>query len=1118
MNTKLFNKALLQASKLQLVIAAIVLGIFAPQSRAANIFMIGSSITDQVNYGGFETLAESQGFEHHWGRHIILGAPLGFIWNNPNSGFRTEPFGYYPNALVNYDWNAVTLQTGDSELEPDADAMTKFIDLTQTRPYNAENTEFFIFSRWPRQDRGEYSAFWVLEYTGGTLLSQTADYFNDLTEEMRSRYPDTSIRLMPVGNVMYELDQRMEEGLIPGFSDVYEFYADNSHLNAYGQYTVAVTYYSVIYRSDPRGLPHTGFNITPSTAALIQDAVWSVVTSHPLVGVSADEGLTITNFRLDKGAHNRPYTYQMRALFGAEPYTWSISSGELPNGLSLSSGGLISGTPSEVGEFVLEFTVTDNDGNTSTKELTLDIIVNTIPQITTQSSLPSGHQGTPYSVNLHADLGDPPLVWRRTGGALPLGLTLSSTGRIFGTPAFSGNFSVTVQVADDDFPADTHTRTFTLSVGPPEANTIATPRAASAPNLDGVLDEPIWVNGQTADSVVVGSTNNTVDFKAAWDVDYLYLGFDVIDSSTPTGTANDMLEVLLDSLHDRQSSMNVDDRWVRISRGGAMSEFFARGSGILSAVAEKEGGYIVEVAVPWSNLDRTPYAGMGIGFDLLNRDATDGADSAGVVTWNGSDSAAPAPATFGNLMLTNTLVGTPQGGMVLAYEPFVGPARPVYSEGVPLGFGEPWTVQNGSTDSYIIAEQSKLTYGSPLTFGQLRGYGLGLSGGRDYLNCGRRLDLNGVFADYLQNGTIGRAGTTLWSSWLVRRDHQDGPGHVAFTASSTAWSGGQRQIAVQSEGSKWRMLVAPGTLVDTGVSSVVGQTYLMVLKMEFGPTNTVSLYINPESLGGEAPATPTLVLQSTSQLTIQNLYTFNGAGSNQGSFDEFRIGTSYAAVTPVQPYPPIIDTQPQDTVVVRGSNVTLQVEAFSPVPVTYQWYKDGVELDGETASMLTIAPVTDADIGEYQVRVKSASGVTWSESAQLQFDTAPSVDYALWRDDGHNWANDDDKEPDADPDLDQISNIVEYMFDLDPLSADANAPANMLSGASSFEIEFGPVRIDSGISTALESSTNLSDWTILSEATINRLPVPTKPGFELLKLDVSVEPEDAIFIRMRIDH
>lgn len=271
--------------------------------HSARVFMVGNSITDSVNYGQFQQLAQSRGYTHIWGRHIILGSPLSYIWNNPNSGLLTSPFNGYGNALPNYDWDAITLQTYDSGFASDLEHFGLFLNFARQRPYNAQNTEFFVFARWPRQEKGDYSTYWVLPSDDSGQRSETADYFEKLTVAAREAHPGVSIRMIPVGHVFYELEQRMKEGLIPGYTNLYNtegtgFYTDGGHVNDSGRYVTALTFFTTIYKDDPRGLPLVGFNVTPEAATIFQEVVWEIVTRTELSGVVADDGLTITTTRI----------------------------------------------------------------------------------------------------------------------------------------------------------------------------------------------------------------------------------------------------------------------------------------------------------------------------------------------------------------------------------------------------------------------------------------------------------------------------------------------------------------------------------------------------------------------------------------------------------------------------------------------------------------------------------------------------------------------------------------------------------------------------------------------------------------------------------------------------
>lgn len=81
------------------------------------------------------------------------------------------------------------------------------------------------------------------------------------------------------------------------------------------------------------------------------------------------------------------------------------------------------------------------------------------PVITTES-LPGGTVGTAYSQALAAD-GTAPISWSVTSGALPAGLTLSSDGKITGTPTAAGTSTFTVTATNASGSAS---KAFTITV------------------------------------------------------------------------------------------------------------------------------------------------------------------------------------------------------------------------------------------------------------------------------------------------------------------------------------------------------------------------------------------------------------------------------------------------------------------------------------------------------------------------------------------------------------------------------------------------------------------------------------------------------------------------------
>ena len=95
------------------------------------------------------------------------------------------------------------------------------------------------------------------KYTGGwDGTNETKDYFERLTLELRKTCPNLKkpVLMVPVGHVMYELNQRMKAGAVPGYKQIKDVFADGIHLNNVGSYVVGCTYFATLCRENPEGL------------------------------------------------------------------------------------------------------------------------------------------------------------------------------------------------------------------------------------------------------------------------------------------------------------------------------------------------------------------------------------------------------------------------------------------------------------------------------------------------------------------------------------------------------------------------------------------------------------------------------------------------------------------------------------------------------------------------------------------------------------------------------------------------------------------------------------------------------------------------------------------------
>lgn len=96
-----------------------------------------------------------------------------------------------------------------------------------------------------------------------------------------------------------------------------------------------------------------------------------LMASSLLFAQQQTASLTITTESLPRPLLHQPYQVQLTVEGGSPPLRWTVSAGKLPDGLDLSSAGVIEGTPEKLGDFDFTIAVSDSAGHTVQRDFTL---------------------------------------------------------------------------------------------------------------------------------------------------------------------------------------------------------------------------------------------------------------------------------------------------------------------------------------------------------------------------------------------------------------------------------------------------------------------------------------------------------------------------------------------------------------------------------------------------------------------------------------------------------------------------------------------------------------------------------------------------------------------------
>ncbi|MBV8818559.1 MAG: putative Ig domain-containing protein, partial [Acidobacteriaceae bacterium] len=177
----------------------------------------------------------------------------------------------------------------------------------------------------------------------------------------------------------------------------------------------------------------------------VQVADKSSSTATAACSLNVLSALSIITVGISDATVQSPFVQVLQASGGQPPYNWTVTAGSLPPGLTLSSTGVIAGTPTQTGTFTFTVGITDAGGSVQQRQFTLNVAGGVIIPA---CPLGTAEVGFAYASSLSGAGGNAPYTFG-VNGPLPAGLSFNGqSNSITGTPTQSGSFPFALTLTD----------------------------------------------------------------------------------------------------------------------------------------------------------------------------------------------------------------------------------------------------------------------------------------------------------------------------------------------------------------------------------------------------------------------------------------------------------------------------------------------------------------------------------------------------------------------------------------------------------------------------------------------------------------------------------------------
>jgi hypothetical protein len=363
-------------NRLSFLLLAFLVAFPSPAAQAQNnILFVGNSFTYATGYNSSNvTDINGTGMGGVPGLFQRMASTLGYACTVSMEAVGGQNFDYHytqKSALIGQaKWDQVILQDYSTEPTTSGDVALYLSALGQLKTLirNANpNAKIFLYETWARAD--------LCSLGGSTTFPDLATMLNQLhTNYFNGNTVYNLNGVAPVGDAFMlaitsgYADANPYNGIDAGKFNIWD--TDSYHESKYGAYLAAAVFIERITGLDPRTLPTgngsaaKGLNLSATDAVHLHEVAYQTTSVAPTITngpapASGQVGVSYT------------FTYQAEALPAA--ITVSLVSGSLPPGLTLTTAGVLSGSPTRAGIYKGAIRVSNGFGSVATQAFSISI-------------------------------------------------------------------------------------------------------------------------------------------------------------------------------------------------------------------------------------------------------------------------------------------------------------------------------------------------------------------------------------------------------------------------------------------------------------------------------------------------------------------------------------------------------------------------------------------------------------------------------------------------------------------------------------------------------------------------------------------------------------------------